>query len=111
MYPYKETVVKHKCHGTADHATKRSPRLVSLEDDDENEDEEGDLRNLRKLLCIVVRKQASHDIIYSESPTVARMTSSGVVRPASTLRMPSSRRVRMPISRARVRRTEEETFS
>ena len=36
----------------------------------------------------------------STSPTVERMTSSGVVRPARTFRMPSSRRVRMPISRA-----------
>ena len=38
---------------------------------------------------------------HASSPTVARMTSSGVVRPAITLRMPSSRSVRMPISRAR----------
>ena len=48
---------------------------------------------------------------YSASPTVARMTSSGVVKPAKTFRMPSSRNVRIPISRARERRTEVGTFS
>ena len=40
------------------------------------------------------------------SPIVAVMTSSGVVIPASTLRRPSSRRVRMPRSRARCRIAE-----
>ena len=33
------------------------------------------------------------------------MTSSAVVRPAITLRVPSSRKVRIPISRARARKT------
>ena len=47
---------------------------------------------------------------YSMSVDVARMTSSAVVSPATTLRAPSSRRVRMPISRAWVRRTEVGTF-
>jgi hypothetical protein len=48
---------------------------------------------------------------YSTSPTVARMTSSGVVNPAIVLRIPSSRNVRIPISRARARRTDDGTFS
>jgi hypothetical protein len=48
---------------------------------------------------------------YSMSVEVARMTSSAVVSPATTLRAPSSRRVRMPISRAWTRRTEVGTFS
>ncbi len=48
---------------------------------------------------------------YDSSPSVVRMTSSAVVSPASTLRMPSSRRVRMPISRARARKTEEVALS
>ena len=39
--------------------------------------------------------------------TVALTTSSAVVKPANTLRMPSSRRVRMPISRAVARSTLE----
>jgi len=39
------------------------------------------------------------------------MTSSAVVNPAMTLREPSSRKVRMPISRARARRTEDGTRS
>jgi hypothetical protein len=61
----------------------------------------------RHRVFVDIKSQAAH----STSPTVARMTSSGVVNPARTLRIPSSRRVRMPISRARLRRTEEETFS
>ncbi len=45
------------------------------------------------------------------SIAVARMTSSGVVSPASTLRAPSSRSVRIPISRARARSTVDDTLS
>ena len=50
-------------------------------------------------------------VAQDSSPTVARITSSGVVSPARTLRTPSSRSVRIPISRARARRTEDGTFS
>ena len=48
---------------------------------------------------------------YSTSAIVPRITSSHVVRPAKTLRVPSSRKVRMPISRARARSTVAGTFS
>lgn len=47
----------------------------------------------------------------STSPTVARITSSGVVNPANTFRLPSSRRERIPISSACARNTEEGTLS
>jgi hypothetical protein len=40
-------VRRRKEHGAADAATKRSSRLVSFEDEDEN------LPNLRELLCMV----------------------------------------------------------
>ena len=43
-----------KGHGAADDATKRSSRLVSFEDDDENEDENENLRSPGEPLCIVV---------------------------------------------------------
>src|ERR1044071_9643033 len=46
----------------------------------------------------------------STSPTVALITSSGVVKPASTFRLPSSRNERIPISKACARKTEEGTL-
>ncbi len=45
------------------------------------------------------------------SPMVTRRTSSRVVMPATTLRRPSSRRVRMPSSRALIRSSVEDTCS
>ena len=68
-------------------------------------------RTPRALALRAAWNEINRQICHSTSPTVARMTSSGVVKPANTLRIPSSRKVRMPISRARLRRTEEETFS
>lgn len=71
----------------------------------------GKNRHWRLTLTILLFSGFVIPHLYSESPTVARMTSSGVVKPAKTFRMPSSRSVRMPISLARERNTEVGTFS
>lgn len=74
------------------------------------------LRDLSGLFCgeqaLVFQKGEEKPRVHGQSLSdmVAEITSSGVVMPEATLRMPSSRNVRMPKSRARWRIFETGAF-